>query len=114
MSESGPDADVVDLVSDDYARTILEATRDEARSVDALSEACDADPSTVYRRVDRLEAADLLETEQRLDPDGHHYKAYRATLDAVHVDLGEDGFTVEVERTESPADTFTRLYEGFK
>jgi predicted transcriptional regulator len=114
MAEDGRVTDVVDLISDDYARTILLATRDEPQSVDALSEACDADPSTVYRRVERLEAADLLEKEQELDPDGHHYSTYRANLDAVHISLDEEGFTVDVERRESPADRFTRLYEGFK
>lgn len=114
MGEDGRVTDVVDLISDDYVRTILRATRDEARSVDSLSDACDADPSTVYRRVERLEEAGLVESQQQLDPDGHHYSTYRATLDAVHISLDEDGFTVEVEHSESAADKFTRLYEGFK
>jgi hypothetical protein len=115
-SKEGPRSEkkLVDLLSDDYAWEILVHTRNEAKSVDALSDACDADPSTIYRRVERLQNVDLLSDEQELDPDGHHYKVYTANLDAVHVTLDDDGFVVDVERREAPADRFTRLYEGFK
>lgn len=105
---------VVDLLADEYAWTILEHTREEPRSVDALSEICDADPSTIYRRIDRLQEAELLEDQQQLDPGGHHYKVYSARLSRVRIDLEDDGFDVEVVRSEPPADRFTRLYEGFK
>ncbi|MFW5939180.1 MAG: ArsR/SmtB family transcription factor [Halolamina sp.] len=114
MSDAGED--VVELLGDEYVRTILAETSEEPRSVDALSEACDADPSTIYRRVERLEAAGLLTDQQRLDPGGHHYKEYGATLDAVHVHVRGDGYRIEIDYTEDeePADRFTRLYEGFK
>ena len=114
MGDDGSVRDIVALISDDYAWAILEATREEAKSADVLSEVCDADPSTVYRRIERLEEADLLVAQQQLNPDGNHYKTYRARLAAVRLTLGEEGFDVDVERTESPADKFTRLYEGFK
>ncbi|WP_313692531.1 winged helix-turn-helix domain-containing protein [Halorarum halobium] len=116
MADDGDVTGVVDLLGDDYARTILTQTRREPKSVDALSDACEADPSTVYRRVQRLQAADLLEDHQRLDPDGHHYKVYAASVREVRVRLDEDGFEVDVERDpeENAADRFTRLYEGFK
>ncbi|MFP8951621.1 ArsR/SmtB family transcription factor [Natrialbaceae archaeon A-arb3/5] len=115
MSDDG-EADVVDVLSDEYMRTILEQTREEPQSVDALSDACGADPSTIYRRVERLQEADLLEDQQQLDPGGHHYKVYSARLREVRIRLEEDGFEVDVERgpLESAADRFTRLYEGFK
>ncbi|THE63900.1 ArsR family transcriptional regulator [Salinadaptatus halalkaliphilus] len=110
------EADVVDVLSDDYMWTILERTREEPQSVDALSDACEADPSTIYRRIERLQAADLLEAQQKLDPGGHHYKVYSARLQEVRIRLDDDGFDVDVDRTptESAADRFTRLYEGFK
>jgi DNA-binding transcriptional ArsR family regulator len=114
MDVGGSPKEVVDLVSDDYAWQILAETREDDRSAETLSETCDADPSTIYRRIERLEEAELLEAEQQLDPGGHHYKTYRANLDAIHVHLDEEGFTVEIDRREPPADRFTRLYEGFK
>ncbi|GAB7012241.1 MULTISPECIES: helix-turn-helix domain-containing protein [Halolamina] len=114
MSDGGED--VVDLLGDDYVRTILAETREEPKSVEALSDACDADPSTIYRRVERLEAAGLLTDEQRLDPGGHHYKEYDAVLEAVHVHVRAEGYEIDVDyvEEEEPADRFTRLYEEFK
>jgi Fe2+ or Zn2+ uptake regulation protein len=114
MDDDGEVKDIVDLLSDDYNWRILEHTREEAKPVDALSEICNADPSTIYRRIERLQDADLVEDQQELDPEGHHYKVYAATLDHVTITLDENGFVVDVERAESPADRFTRLYEGFK
>ncbi|MEF8780239.1 MAG: helix-turn-helix domain-containing protein [Haloferacaceae archaeon] len=115
-SESGVDGvnPVVDLLADEYAWTILSRTREEPKAVEALSDACDADPSTIYRRIDRLQDADLIDDHQQLDPGGHHYKVYSAQLSRVAIELDEDGFAVEVVREEEPADRFTRLYEGFK
>ncbi|NEU55983.1 winged helix-turn-helix domain-containing protein [Halorussus sp. MSC15.2] len=103
-----------DLLDDEYARTILVSTYREPMSADALAEACDASPSTIYRRVERLQEQRLVEAEQRLDPDGHHYEVYSACLQRVTVELTEDGIELDVDREEDPADRFTRLYEGFK
>jgi predicted transcriptional regulator len=106
------DEELFDLLDDQYARRILVAARDGPRSADALSDACDASPSTIYRRIERLRERDLIAGEQRIDPDGHHYEVYSARLDRVTIDLTEDGFEVTVERYESdPADRFTNLYE---
>ncbi len=115
MGDDG-EADVVEVLGDEYARTILEQTREEPKSVDALSDACGADPSTIYRRVERLQERDLLVDQQKLDPGGHHYKVYSARLREVRIQLNEDGLRVDVDRgpEESAADRFTRLYEGFK
>lgn len=115
MDDDG-ETDVVALLSDEYNQRILEYTREEAKSVSALSELCDADPSTIYRRIDELEARGLLDGQQQLDPGGNHYTVYSATLREIHIRLEPDGFDVEVDREveESPADRFTRLYEGFK
>ena len=102
------------LLDDEYARTIIVETYREPRSAAALSTACGADPSTVYRRIDRLEDRGLLEAQQRLDPEGHHYKQYRAQLEHVGVNVTADGLDVNVDYAErEAADTFTRLYEEF-
>ncbi|MFC7095938.1 winged helix-turn-helix domain-containing protein [Halobaculum marinum] len=114
MAEDDGDG-IVDLLGDDYARTILRETYGDTKSVETLSEACDADSSTVYRRIQRLRDADLIEDEQQLDPGGHHYKTYRASVEAVHLELSENGFEISIDRPEpDAADRFTRLYEGFK
>lgn len=115
MDDDG-ETDVVSLLSDEYNQRILQYTREDAQSVSALSDQCNADPSTIYRRIEELEAFGLVDGQHQLDPGGHHYTVYRSTLREVIIRVDEDGLDVEVERTidESPADRFTRLYEGFK
>ena len=116
MGDDAPGEEtVVEVLGDDYSRRILTLTREEPRSVEVLSEACDADPSTIYRRVQRLQDAGLLEEGQHLDPGGHHYKVYVTPLREVRLRLEDGGFEVEIRREEeTAADRFTRLYEGFK
>lgn len=101
------------LLDDDYARAILVETRGEPRSAEALSDAIEASESTVYRRIERLRERELVEGEQRLDPGGHHFEVYTARLERVTIDLTDNGFVVDIDRTEAadPADRFTRLYE---
>jgi len=106
------DAELLSLLDDEYARSILIETSKEPMSADALTERCDASPPTVYRRIDRLDEHDLVQAEQELDPDGHHYKTYRARLERVSVELSDGEMDVRVDRTdENAADRFTRLYE---
>ncbi len=106
------DEEIYALLDDDYARRILVETHEDARSAEALSEACGASESTIYRRVERLRERDLLEGIQRLDPGGHHHEVYAARLERVTIELTDDGFVVEVDRREeNAADRFTRLYE---
>lgn len=112
----GLDEEFVDLLGDEYVWAILAETREKPRSVETLSERCDVHSSTIYRRVERLQEAGLLESRQRLHPDGHHHRVFSACLRELRIRLDGDGITVEVDsQTEkSAADRFTRLYEGFK
>lgn len=105
------DAEVVSLLDDEYARAVLLVTYEQPRAADELVERLDAAPSTVYERLSRLTEHDLLVERQRLDPDGHHHKTYRARLDHVVVDLTPDGFEVTVDRR--PTDPADRLTEAF-
>lgn len=102
------------LLDDEYARSILVATSVEPLSADALAERCDASEPTIYRRIDRLETFDLVESKQQLDPDGHHYKTYAARLERVTIELDDGDLTIDVDRTEDAADRFTRLYEELR
>lgn len=106
-------ATVVSVLDDPYARAILVWTVDAARSADELADAVDASRSTVYRRVRRLVDLDLLAESQELDPDGHHFTAYRARLDRVTVDLDADGFDIDVDRraVDDAVDRLNRLHE---
>lgn len=91
-----PDA-LLSLLSDDHARAILEAVAEERRPARALAEHLGFSRATVYRRLNRLEAAGLVEATMTYHPDGHHRKGYRARLDEVRLTL--DGGEVAVEAT---------------
>ena len=106
---------VLAVLDDDYARRILVATSGEARSASELADLCEASEPTVYRRLDRLADSGLVESRQELDPDGHHYKTYLASVERVSVEIESDGVVIEiVERERDPADRFTELYEGLR
>ena len=108
------DEDVVLAVLDDeYARTILAHLTVEPMSVDELCTVYEMSDATAYRRLDRLQKVDLVAEQRKLDPDGHHYKRYTATVETVTVTFAEGAYDVAVTRpTTDPADRFTDLFEG--
>jgi predicted ArsR family transcriptional regulator len=105
---------IASLLEDDYAREILVHTSIDTHSASELADACGASEPTIYRRIEDLIEQDLLEAEQELDPDGHHYKTYAANLEAVTVELHDGEFSVEVSRHTDPADRFTELYDELR
>lgn len=101
------------LLDDEYARDILVELTKEPMSVSELCTACEMSDPTAYRRLDRLQAAELVTEQQELDPDGHHYKCYVATVEDVTVTFVDGTYEVTVTRQSSdPADRFTDLFEG--
>ncbi|WP_313692074.1 ArsR family transcriptional regulator [Halorarum halobium] len=113
--EEGADLDTVAAVLEDpYARSILVGTADVSRSAEELIADTDASRTTVYRRLQRLVELDLVAERQELDPDGHHFKTYRARLDRVTIDLDGDGFEITVTRRpveDDAVDRLNRLHE---
>lgn len=134
MTASGANADVSDdpalgdlleLLSDEYARDILAATSVRPMSANEIAEACEMSPPTVYRRVDRLKTYGLVEEETRVEPSGNDYRVYTATLREVTLALDEGRFEAVVDRVadeseepfpganeDDPADRFVRMWEG--
>jgi predicted transcriptional regulator len=104
---------VLALLDDEYAREILAHLTIEPMSVDELCTACEMSDATAYRRLDRLQEANLVTEQQELDPDGHHYKQYAATVETVSVTFADGTYEVAVTRSPTdPADRFTELFEG--
>lgn len=107
------DNELLALLDDEYARAILAELTTEPMSVSELCSACGMSDATAYRRLDRLRAADLVVEQQALDPDGHHYKRYAATVEDVTVAFADGRYEVTVTRDSAdPADRFTDLFEG--
>lgn len=111
VSEESDLATVVDLLDDEHVRSILAATSAEPLSASELSECCDVSPSSIYRRVERLTEADLLDDRTRPRSDGHHETVYVAALDRfeLRVSDGDLEWTVE-RRRRDVADELTRMW----
>jgi predicted transcriptional regulator len=92
--ETAPER-VLDLLDDDHARAILAAVADAPRPARDVVETVEASRATVYRRLNSLEAAGLVETSVSVDPDGHHRQVYRSTLSRLTVSIDAEGVAVE-------------------
>ncbi|MBX0287716.1 helix-turn-helix domain-containing protein [Haloarcula salinisoli] len=101
------------LLEDETVRVILTETSDQPMSASTLEQRCDVSGPTIYRRLERLQACDLVVEQTRPDPDGgHHRKLYAANLERVTVDLVDGQFELTIDRHADMADRFTRLIEG--
>lgn len=108
-------ATIAAVLDDEYARAVLAATSIEPMSATQLSETCDASPPTIYRRLDRLKAHDLVTERTRIDPGGNHYAVYTARLEGVSIRLHDGVFTAEIARREPDvADRFTRMVNDLR
>jgi predicted transcriptional regulator len=94
-SLTSPPEEIVDLLTDEYARQILRAVTDDPKPACDLVDMLGVSRPTVYRRLDDLEAAGLVEPRMSFDPDGHHRQEFHATFEEVTVTLTADGFGVE-------------------
>jgi predicted transcriptional regulator len=104
---------LVELLTDEYAQTILKATCDGPMTAKQLATECDASRSTVYRRVEGLVEANLVAEQTRPRQDGHHDTAYVATLDRFEVTLRDGELDVEIDhRSADVADGLTKLWEN--
>lgn len=105
-------ADLLALLDDEYTLAILAALSEEPMSAPTLVEVCTASRPTVYRRIDRLKAHDLVAERVEPDADGHHRRVYAARFEALHLALEDGEYRVSVERTDDPADRFTDMWES--
>ena len=114
MSDDAGLETVVGLLDDDHVRVILLATSENPLSASELTEECDASRQTVYRRLERLQEAGLVDDQTRVRKDGHHDTVYTATLDRVSITLRDGAFEFELERTHADAaDELTNLWRKF-
>lgn len=105
----------MDLLGDEYARTILRGTDEDPKSASELQQTYDISRPTISRRVNRLLDHHLLTERTEIDPDeGHHYSLYEAGLDRVIVRLNRGEFDVQLELRGDAADRFTRMWHQMR
>jgi AcrR family transcriptional regulator len=94
-------AELLALLDAEYTRAILAAAGQRARSARAIAEEVGASRATVYRRLDSLQEAGLVETGMQYDADGHHRAVFEATLETLSIDVTGDGLSVTVTTSGS-------------
>ena len=103
--------DVLDTIGDQHARTVLAAISREPRSAKELSEVCDLSLPTIYRRLELLEAHDLVVERTAVAEDGNHYNVYECNFDSTVIRLEDDEYDVRIYRKENLPDRFTQLWD---
>lgn len=105
------DADaILELLSDDHARSVLDELDEAPRSANELVERLDSSRTTVYRRLDSLESAGLVRSSISVRANGHHRHRYRIAVDRVCLGFGGDGSTVEAsDRVDRGRDAVSPL-----
>jgi DNA-binding transcriptional ArsR family regulator len=88
--------EVLSLLSDEYAREMLNVLVEDSLSARALSERLDMSRPTVYRRLNRLESAGVIESSMVIDPEGHHRKRFSVVVDRMQLLFEPDGISLEV------------------
>ena len=92
--------EVLDALGDEKARRCCRVLRGEPKSAREVANLTGYSLPTVYRRLNRLTQAGIIESRTTIDPGGDHYEAFTVIVERITVDLGE--FTVKSELTTEP------------
>lgn len=111
-----PEAEVVlDLLGDEYARTILRATDGTPKSAAELQENHGLSRPTISRRVNQLVDQRMVTEGTQIDTEGgHHFHVYEAIMDRLVVQLADGEFDVRLELRGDAADRFTRMWHQLR
>ena len=99
-NEASGSPEPLSLLDDEHAREILLSLTGGAKRGRELAGSCDSSRPTVYRRLNRLEAAGLVTTETVLDPDGHHCKEFRLVRNRLTVTIENGTMLVTAESSD--------------
>jgi DNA-binding transcriptional ArsR family regulator len=89
-------AALLDALTDEDCRAILQATSEESLSAGEISEACAIPSSTAYRKVETLTEAGLLSESIRISPAGSHTSEYECAVSNVEIELDDGGVELAV------------------
>lgn len=88
---------ILEALSDDYSRKIINHTIDQPRSVVDLVKECDIPMTTAYRRINDLSDKKLLKvTGSIVTDDGKKYFLYQSKIKAVYVVFGLETLNVQI------------------
>ena len=94
--------ELLETLGDEYAYRVFEAIVEEPRTGRELVDATDASKPTVYRRLQDLEAAGLVDSTIHIASDGNHCKRFHAVVTSLEVCFDADGFSARLEQRPQP------------
>lgn len=101
---------LLELLGDEYTRRVFSAIATEPRTGRELMDATGVSKATVYRRVNDLKDAGLIEATLVIDPNGHHHERYHAVLERAELSCLEGFDTDSVTlRPDDECDGSTEL-----
>lgn len=95
-SQSTHNSDVLDILGDQKARHLFSHLVESSTTAKELGKTTGLSLPTIYRRLNTLSQARLIEERLRVDAEGNHVKAFTAEAGQVSIDLA-NGFEVDVE-----------------
>ncbi|SDZ83396.1 Helix-turn-helix domain-containing protein [Haloplanus vescus] len=107
--------DVLDALDDTACHTIIEHLERPMTAAE-LSEACDIPESTMYRKLDLLSDASLVDEQIEVRSNGQHTTRYTRNFDAVRIELDEDR-TIDLDierRSQSPDEQLVELWSDVR
>ncbi|WIV68291.1 winged helix-turn-helix domain-containing protein [Natrialbaceae archaeon AArc-T1-2] len=104
-SESAPSAaEICSALDDPDCREIIR-NLDEPMTAAELTSHCDIPQSTLYRKLELLTDATLLEESTEIRKDGHHASKYAVAFEEVTIVLEDDqSLAVKIERPARTAE----------
>lgn len=95
-SQSTHNSDVLDVLGDQKARHLFSHLVERSTTAKELREATGLSLPTIYRRLNALNKAKLINEQLQVDAEGNHVKAFTAEAGRVSIDLA-NGFEVDIE-----------------
>jgi len=89
--------ELLELLGDPYTRCVLTAVVESPKSGSDIVEETDVSKATVYRRLEELCDAGIVESRTVFDPDGHHHEEFEAVVDTVAVDFDGGELSAELD-----------------
>ena len=96
-----PAADLLELLGDEYTQRILLTIIETPHTGREIVEQIDVSRPTVYRRLNALQDAGIVETEMQIDPDSHHCEQFRVVTDQLTIEFGSDGLSAKLDSKDS-------------
>ena len=107
-------SNILDVFGDSVARATLVIADGGPVSVKEIAEHLDVSNPTIYRRIEPLVDANLLEERRRIDTDGNQHKEYVTILEEATFRIDDDSYTVDIQVDQDLTDDFESMWSDLE